>query len=401
MISCPQAPFHYFKIVNLVFKSILEEPPLYYLRARFCMRSDFCSISTTIVKVMSFHSNCEEAVGLQVSQPRAAGLQVSQPSDSDSWTLVSRKGRRSHNPTTKSVRLGQGQQPVGSDLKNSAPYTLNKSVRLGLGQQPAGSDLKNSAPLTIKSSNGQGQQPAGSVPCSSGQGQQPADSVYNVEFPPLPIKRGGWDVPRGGLFGGQPPRRNLFSGLKPEEIQAALEDSPTRGDPLELDPLELDPVPAATTSAAPSSPAGPPTPVPAATPSAAPSPSAAPPTGGPTTPTTPRQECSYCLQSVSQHKCSQCGLVRCTQYHLGFNAEGKRICQGCDPTVYGVLGTTTMWRMPGLKRKASPTPPTSPPPTSTPPPSASKRRKRVQWSPAPTGVPAGPAGPAGPSRADR
>ena len=103
------------------------------------MRSDFSLISTNIVKVMSFHSNCEEAVGLQVSQPRAAGLQVSQPSDSDSWTLVSRKGRRSHNPTTKSVRLGQGQQPVGSDLKNSAPYTLNKSVRLGLGQQPAGS----------------------------------------------------------------------------------------------------------------------------------------------------------------------------------------------------------------------------------------------------------------------
>ena len=421
MISCPQAPFHYFKIVNLVFKSILEEPPLYYLRARFCMRSDFCSISTTIVKVMSFHSNCEEAVGLQVSQPRAAGLQVSQPSDSDSWTLVSRKGRRSHNPTTKSVRLGQGQQPVGSDLKNSAPYTLNKSVRLGLGQQPAGSDLKNSAPLTIKSSNGQGQQPAGSVPCSSGQGQQPADSVYNVEFPPLPIKRGGWDVPRGGLFGGQPPRRNLFSGLKPEEIQAALEDSPTRGDPLELDPLELDPVPAATTSAAPSSsagpptpvpaattsaapssPAGPPTPVPAATPSAAPSPSAAPPTGGPTTPTTPRQECSHCLQSVSQHKCSQCGLVRCTQFHLGFNAEGKRICQGCDPTVYGVLRSSTMWRMPGLKRKASSTPPTSPPPTTT-----SKRSKRVQWSSAESAISggfspsSGLAGLAGPSRSDR
>ena len=117
-----------------------------------------------------FHSDCEEAAGLQVSQPRAEGLKVSQPSDP--WTLVSRKGRRSHNPTSESVGCGRASSQLV--LFKSANSAI-KSV--GCGRASSQLVLFKSANSAIKSSNGQGQQPAGSVPSSSGQGQQPADSA--------------------------------------------------------------------------------------------------------------------------------------------------------------------------------------------------------------------------------
>ena len=264
----------------------------------------------------------------------------------------------------------QGQQPAD-------PVETIASEPLVCGSRPA---PQSDGPGTIQ---GQGQQPAGS-------GSSSKSSLYDDNFPPLTIKRGGWDIPPGhGLFGGQPQptRRNLF-GLKPDEVQAALEDSPPR------DP-------------APTPPAGPPSPVPAA----------APPAAAQSSPNA--LLCKFCRESQSKHKCSQCGLVRCTQFHMDIIDEGRRtyICQGCDPTVTGVLKLSTMWRMPGIKspesqpqmkkKKTSSTPPTSPPPTSTPPTSTSKRRKRVQWSPAESanscGLPpsSAPAGPAGPSRADR
>ena len=244
-----------------------------------------------------------------------------------------------------------GTEPAGSVPRDSATSTSDsdtksgsKSVRLGQGQLPAGSVPMHSATTT------------------SGSNQS---SLYDDNFPPLPNKRGGWDVPRGGLYGGQPPRRNLF-GLKDEEIKAALEDTPTKG-PAPTSAGSPTPVPAATTSAAPSSSAGPPTPVPAATSSAAPSSPSA-------------MLCKHCLDSQYQHKCSQCGLVRCTQFHLDLIDEDKRIylCQGCDPTVTGTLNLSTLWRMPGLK-------------------SPDRKRKRLQRSPEESD----PAGPAGPSRADR
>ena len=43
---------------------------------------------------------------------------------------------------SKSIRLGLGQQPAGSVVKDSA--TSSSSVKLGQGQQPVGSALKNS-----------------------------------------------------------------------------------------------------------------------------------------------------------------------------------------------------------------------------------------------------------------
>ena len=290
---------------------------------------------------------------------------MSTPSDSDQWTLVSRKGRRSHNPSSDT--------PVSG----------------GPGKGRRRHNPTNNIPVVGDRSTSQGQQPAD--PVIQTEASEPVDWGFRpAPQPDLPIKRGGWDIPPGhGLFGGQPQptRRNLF-GLKPDEIQAALEDSPPR------DP-------------APTPPAGPPSPVPAA----------APPAAAQSSPNA--LLCKFCLESQSKHKCSQCGLVRCTQFHMDIIDEGRRtyICQDCDPTVTGVLKLSTMWRMPGIKspesqpqmkkKKTSSTPPTSPPPTSTPPTSTSKRRKRVQWSPAESanscGLPpsSAPAGPAGPSRADR
>ena len=312
---------------------------------------------------------------------------MSTPSDNNQWTLVSRKGRRSHNPTsdTPVSREGKCRRTSGSSCcvpvvgvvrstlqgqQPADPVVTIASEPLVCGRRPA---PQPDGPGTIQ---GQGQQPAGSGSYST----TTSSSIYDVSYPPLPIKRGGWDnIPEGGLFGGhpQPTRRNLFGGLNPNEIQAALEDSPTR------DP-------------APTQPAGPPSPVPAA----------APPAAAPSSPSA--VVCHHCLEA-KEHKCSQCGQIRCTQFHLGLIDEDKRIfkCKGCDPTVTGVLKLSTMWRMPGAKRKTSPTPPTSPPPTSTPPPSTSKRRKTVQWIPAESAISGGlspssvPAGPAGPSRADR
>ena len=307
---------------------------------------------------------------------------MSTPSDSDQWTLVSRKGRRSQNPTSDSPVFREGKCRRTSGSSCCVPVVGVGRLTLQ-GQQPADPVVTMlSEPLVC--GNGPAPQPDGPGTIQ-GQGQQPAgsgssskSSLYDDNFPPLTIKRGGWDIPPGhGLFGGQPTNRNLF-GLKPDEIKAALEDSPPR------DP--------ATPSAGPSSQP------PAATPPAAP-------TAGPQSPSA--VVCKHCIEA-KQHKCSQCGLIRCRQFHLNLVDEDKRtfICKGCDPTVMGLEGLSTMWRMPqptpqGKKRKSvtTSTPPSSPPP--------SPRRKRVQWSPSETAIsgglpsPSAPAGPAGPSRADR
>ena len=354
----PTSPLYIFLIANLFFKSFLEEPLLKHLRARFCMRSNFSTIVNRDI-------NNSEVMS----------------SDSDSWTPVIGKGRRSHNPTTsgsKSVKMGQGQLPAGSVLMNSV--TTKPTVRGRPGsivkdntcsQQPT----DRGRPVSIVKDNTCPVQPTGRTRPVSIEQVKPCltnSTSYDEMFPPLPTKRGGWGV-TGGLAGGQPVPRNLFGkskGLDKEGILDELDRSPSK----DSTPSPPPPVPAAPTSAAPTT--GPPPPVPAA-------PTSAAPTTGPPSPSA--TVCIHCLEAT-QHKCMQCGQIRCVQYHMKqLNEKNRFICKGCDPTVIGILGLSTMWRMPGLT-----SPGTQPP---------SKRRKTGSSPPPP---PTGdPAGSAGPSRSDR